>query len=134
MRLNPTIGKRHHILVSLKKRSQFVRIAQNRNFARFPTVCVQGMHVADDSVLPQIGLTASRKVGGAVVRNRAKRRLRHAITEILAEGCEKSAYFVLIATPATSTCDFNQLKKDITAGMTRCRRYFKKSEKQQDPA
>lgn len=55
---------------------------------------------------PRVGLVAGRRVGGAVVRNRAKRRLRAALREVtLAEATD----YVVIATPVVATAPFPEL-------------------------
>lgn len=55
---------------------------------------------------PRIGLVVGRRVGGAVVRNRAKRRLRAALREAtLSEATD----YVLIATPVVATASFREL-------------------------
>ena len=55
---------------------------------------------------PRIGLVVGRRVGGAVVRNRAKRRLRAALREAtLAEATD----YVVIATPVVATAAFPEL-------------------------
>ena len=60
-----------------------------------------------DGGLPRVGLVVGRRVGGAVVRNRAKRRLRAALREAtLAEATD----YVLIATPVVATASFRQLR------------------------
>lgn len=59
-----------------------------------------------DGGLPRIGLVVGRRVGGAVVRNRAKRRLRAALREVtLAEATD----YVVIATPVVATAPFQEL-------------------------
>lgn len=45
----------------------------------------------------RLGLTVSKKTGGAVVRNRAKRIIREAYRRILNEGNLKTGYLVVIA-------------------------------------
>lgn len=55
---------------------------------------------------PRIGLVVGRHLGGAVVRNRAKRRLRAALREVdLADAAD----YVVIATPAVVTAPFEEL-------------------------
>ena len=59
-----------------------------------------------DGGLPRVGLVVGRRVGGAVVRNRAKRRLRAALREVtLAEGTD----YVVIATAVVATAPFRKL-------------------------
>jgi ribonuclease P protein component len=58
----------------------------------------------------RVGFTASRKVGGAVLRNRAKRRLRAAALPLLArEGHD----YVLVARTATLSRPFAELTRDL---------------------
>lgn len=60
------------------------------------------------------GLTASRKVGGAVVRNRARRRLRAVAEEILPSCSLPPCDIVLIARQGgTVGRDFAALKADL---------------------
>ena len=64
-----------------------------------------------DGGLPRIGLVVGRRVGGAVVRNRAKRRLRAALREVtLAEATD----YVVIATPVVATAPFQDLCKWVS--------------------
>ena len=56
--------------------------------------------------LPRTGLVVGRRVGGAVVRNRAKRRLRAALREVTLAGATD---YVVIATPVVATAPFEEL-------------------------
>ncbi|TDQ82302.1 ribonuclease P protein component [Dongia mobilis] len=72
----------------------------------------------------RLGFTASRKVGNAVLRNRAKRRLRAAATETLREildgqAVTAAADLVLIARPATINRDYRSLKQDFRRGLSK---------------
>lgn len=61
----------------------------------------------------RVGLVAGRKVGTAVARNRAKRRLRHAARlAALTPGRD----YVVIATPATLTVPFRSLVAALEEG------------------
>lgn len=65
------------------------------------------------------GLTVSRKVGGAVVRNRARRRLRAAACAVLAEHAAPGHDFVLIGRPATVDRPFPALLDDLATALRR---------------
>lgn len=65
----------------------------------------------------RLGFTASRKVGGAVQRNRAKRRLRAAAASILPLYGRERRDYVLIARTATLSRPFAQLLKDLTQAL-----------------
>lgn len=62
----------------------------------------------------RIGFTASRKVGNAVQRNRAKRRLRALANEILPLYYSEGYDYVFIATKQTTVRAYSLLKNDLT--------------------
>ena len=65
----------------------------------------------------RIGFTASRKVGNAVARNRAKRRLRAAAAALLPLLGRSGHDYVLVARPATVTRPYNVLLADIAEAL-----------------
>lgn len=67
----------------------------------------------------RVGFTASRKVGGAVVRNRAKRRLRAAAAHILPDAGRPGTDYVLIARAATAARPFAALLDDLETALRR---------------
>ncbi len=67
----------------------------------------------------RVGFTASRRVGDAVVRNRAKRRLRAVASEVLASEGRAATDYVLIARAATAERPFAQLLADLRTALRR---------------
>ncbi len=61
----------------------------------------------------RLGFTASKKIGNAVVRNRAKRRLRAAAYALLPLSGRGGHDYVLVARAGILTRDFAALKGDI---------------------
>lgn len=61
----------------------------------------------------QVGFTASKKVGNAVTRNRAKRRLRALAEAILPEKARGGRDYVLIARSETPSRPFAKLTGDL---------------------
>lgn len=69
----------------------------------------------------RLGLTASRHVGNAPVRNRVRRRLRAAAELALESVAEQPVDLVLVARRETLGVSFAQLKIDIAQSITRAR-------------
>jgi ribonuclease P protein component len=65
----------------------------------------------------RVGFTASRKVGNAVVRNRAKRRLRAAAAEVLRRDGRKGTDYVLIARAGTGKRIYAELVGDLATAL-----------------
>lgn len=102
----------------LLRRPQFLAAAKGVSQAR-GAVVIQQLDRTDDSDAIRAGFTATRKVGGSVVRNRAKRRLREAARQLLplygAPGCD----YVLIARMGTAERDWDRLLDDVKSALTR---------------
>jgi len=71
----------------------------------------------------RVGFTASRKVGNAVVRNRAKRRLRAAAADILAREGRPGTDYVLIARAGTGERRYVDLVADLAGALRQVERH-----------
>lgn len=67
----------------------------------------------DASAETRIGIVTSRRVGGAVVRNRARRRLRE-IVRLAHKELLQGLWLVLVARPAAATAEYADLHEDWT--------------------
>jgi ribonuclease P protein component len=65
----------------------------------------------------RVGFTATRKIGGAVVRNHAKRRLRAAARALLPLYARERHDYVLIARSATVTRNYAALLDDLAGAL-----------------
>jgi ribonuclease P protein component len=74
----------------------------------------------------RVGFTASKRVGNAVARNRAKRRLRAVAEQVLTGEVEAGNDFVLIARVATVDRDYQALVGDLVAGLKKLKLYRQK--------
>lgn len=71
----------------------------------------------------RVGFTASRKVGNAVKRNRARRRLKAAADLVVTDHGAPGHDIVLIARPATINRSFPSLLQDLTTGLKKMGAY-----------
>ncbi len=109
-------------MTTLTRRADFLAAARARR-ASMPGFLLQARQrpAADggaDAV--RVGFTCSKKVGNAVARNRAKRRLRALARALLAARGRPGWDYVLIGREgATATLDFAQMHRDLSAALDR---------------
>jgi ribonuclease P protein component len=99
----------------LLKRSDFVRLSgQGRKIhaQHFLILCVE-----NGSSSVRIGITASRKTGGAVVRNRVKRMVREFYR--LNKGLFPAADYNIIAKPGAGNLEFGELVRELSRALLR---------------
>ena len=96
----------------LRKRPDFLAAARALSCAR-GAVVVQARARNDSSSAIRIGFTATRKIGGAVVRNRAKRRLREAARLLAPLYAQPGFDYVVIARGGTPTRPWPRLLDDL---------------------
>jgi ribonuclease P protein component len=109
-------------LVTLKTRVDFLRVAANRRRAVAPGLILQAAPRPPGSrrvAVVRVGFTASRTVGNAVTRNRAKRRLRSAAGSILLGKGQPGTDYVLIARASTVDRPYDSLIADLEAALRR---------------
>lgn len=68
---------------------------------------------------PRTGYTVSKKVGNAVVRNKARRRLKEAARSIFAVHGQKGWDYVLIGRQAAPDYSFEKLQSDMKWGLAK---------------
>lgn len=103
------------MLGRLKRRAEFVRAAKAGRKAARDGLVLQALPRADAET--RLGFTATKKIGNAVARNRAKRRMRAAARLHLGLAPAPGYDLVLIAREATGTCAFPALLADLEAAL-----------------
>ena len=101
----------------LKRRAEFLRAAaQGRKFST-PGLVLQAVAAPESSL--RVGFTCSKKVGNAVARNRAKRRLRAAAQAVMPTLAMPGHDYVLIGRTETVTRPYALLLQDLRLALKR---------------
>ena len=107
------------VLQRLTKRAQFLFVRQGARASR-TSVMVEARRRAGDGPIG-VGFTASGRIGGAVARNRARRRLREAARKLLPEHGLPGVDYVLVARQTTPSAPWPALLDDVGNALIRLR-------------
>lgn len=111
----------------LRKRQDFLRLTKYGHKIPMSSFVLQVLtrNVQDTEILsplPRVGFTASKKIGNAVVRNKARRRLKAAVASYLKENPISSPVpldLVFIARTTTPVVLFSQILIDFKKAFSR---------------
>lgn len=104
---------------NLKKRAEFLATAKGVR-AAMPGLVLQARKRTEAQPGPyRTGFTATKKIGGAVVRNRVKRRLRALAAELLPQGGRMGYDYVLIGRAETASRKYDALREDLKRALNR---------------
>jgi ribonuclease P protein component len=111
-------------IARLRRRAEFLRVAGKGRKAVMPGLILQCLHhpgpaCSTAAAARRVGFTASRKVGMAVARNRARRRLRAAVDRLMPLHAAPEHDYVLIARAETLRRPFAALVGDLEAALKR---------------
>lgn len=100
-------------IITLRHRADFLRAARARKVA-MPAFILQIRDRRDDDPAIRVGFTCSKKLGNAVARNRAKRRLREiARLTLPAYGRPGHDYVLIGRAGTTATHPFDRMLADL---------------------
>ncbi|WP_430395810.1 ribonuclease P protein component [Ferrovibrio sp.] len=111
-------------LERLRRRADYLRVQGAERRSAQPGLLLQAAPAMDLPGPPEfqgirIGFTASRKVGNAVLRNRARRRLKALARELLQVHAQPGHDYVLVARQATPERAYGDLRRDLEAALKR---------------
>ena len=108
-------------LATIRKRADFLAANSGRR-ASTPGFVLLVRDRADEQPAKRVGFTVTKKIGGAVVRNRMKRRLRALAQEVLPSAGFAGSDHVLIGRSGGIERDFRLLRDDLQGALKRLRR------------
>ncbi|MEI9987841.1 MAG: ribonuclease P protein component [Aliidongia sp.] len=109
----------------LMQRKDFLRIAGGRRKWVAPGLILQALAAPEAAAAGahaegrRVGFTASKKVGNAVARNRAKRRLRAAVQQVMTEHAASAHDYVVIARNETPDRPYTSLVAELELALKR---------------
>jgi ribonuclease P protein component len=106
----------------LKKRSEFLAVAAGNRRCAMPGLVLQARALSPEAEPPiRVGFTATKKIGNAVARNRARRRLKSAAHEVLrrGDGDARPSDLVLVARQGTIDRPYSELLSDLRRALKR---------------
>ena len=109
------IGNKELTVRTLKKRKDFLRVAKQDKKWISPAMIIQLSTMPDaiEQTDIRVGYTASKKVGNAVLRNKAKRRLREVVKQVMKAEGRKNHDYVIIAREPAVRYPFNEMIRDM---------------------
>ncbi|MGN6849632.1 MAG: ribonuclease P protein component [Sphingomicrobium sp.] len=105
----------------MKKRADFVAANAGRR-ATTPGFVLLVRNREDSDPAMRAGFTVTKKIGGAVVRNRMKRRFRALASEVLPTKGFAGSDHVMIGRAKGVERDFGLLRSELTQALDRLRR------------
>jgi ribonuclease P protein component len=108
-------------LTTIKKRGDFLAANAGKR-ASTPGFILLVRDRKDSDPLMRVGFTVTKKIGGAVIRNRMKRRFRALAREIVPAKGIAGADHVMIGRPTGIERDFGELRADLAGALDRLRR------------
>ncbi|MEQ1789088.1 MAG: ribonuclease P protein component [Rickettsiales bacterium] len=109
--------------ITIKKRRDFLFATDSGKKFITSSFILQMIKRTDTHPSPanetRIGFTVTKRMGGAVIRNRIKRRLREAARPTLLKHGQLGHDYVVISRLKALTCDFSELQRDMEFAFTR---------------
>ncbi|MCF8471626.1 MAG: ribonuclease P protein component [Sphingomonadaceae bacterium] len=100
----------------MKKRSDFLAANRGKRYAT-PGFVLLVKDRQDESPDIRLGITITKKVGNAVIRNRMRRRFRALAQEMLGQNGKAGADHILIGRDSGIERDFGELRADMVKAL-----------------
>lgn len=114
------------LTTTLKKRTDFKRLTVSGKSIKSKSFILQYKcfpdEISHDLEIVRYGLTVTKKIGNAVIRNRVKRRLRALIRDLLPSLALPFCDYVFIARYALIDQKFDLLKKEVEIALEKIKK------------
>ena len=105
------------LLKTIKKRIDFIKVSK-KGKKKFTQGFILQKYKRDflskeKENTARVGLTVTKKIGSAVVRNKIKRRFRSIIKEVSSEYLKKNYDYVIIANKKSLVMNYIELRNDV---------------------
>ena len=100
-------------IVTIRKRSTFLMIRKKGKTIKGKTFNVQFLQSNEINNLIYVGFTATKRIGNAVHRNKAKRIMRELARKVISKFGKINSYYVIIAKPIIFEISFESQKIEL---------------------
>ena len=98
---------------TIKKRSTFIFVKEKGRLVRSNNFNVQMLNDKSMQDMIKVGYTATKRLGNAVKRNKAKRLMKELTRKVLPKYGKINFYYVLIAKTSIFETSFLELEKEL---------------------
>ena len=123
----PTVQSNSVPITRLRRRKDFVSITRRGQKWATPGLVLQSHRRKDAETTSRngirVGFTVTKKVGNAVIRNRARRRLKSAALDVMVRHGQNLTDYVLIGRVGTLKRPYALLVSDLKTAMQRLNAY-----------
>ena len=123
----PTVQSNSVPITRLRRRKDFVSITRRGQIWATPGLVLQSHRRKDAETTSRdgirVGFTVTKKVGNAVIRNRARRRLKAVAGDVIATHGQDLTDYVLIGRAGTLKRPYALLVSDLETAMQRLNAY-----------
>ena len=103
-------------LITIKKRSEFLRSYKFSKKINTPHLIIQKLESNENKNIPHFGFTITKKNGSAILRNKIKRRLKSIIRELLKykdKYFDLSSNYILICKKEIVKVSYDDLQNEL---------------------
>ena len=97
---------------SLRRRGDFARLRQRGRRLATPSLTIYEARPAAGDAQPLVGITVGKAVGGAVVRNRLRRRIGAIVNDVFVAG-KPHVRLLIVAKPGAADLSFADLRMQV---------------------